>query len=60
MGHDSGGALSGIGVSSLTGLGGYVGLGGKAAIPVGTSTVNGEVLLTRDGTSYTVVLSIIG
>jgi hypothetical protein len=39
----------GMGVSALSGLGGYVGLGGKAAVPVGTATVGGEVLLAREG-----------
>lgn len=37
------------GMSALTGLGGYVGLGGKVAIPVGTSMMGEEVLLARDG-----------
>jgi hypothetical protein len=38
------------GMSALSGLGGYVGLGGKgAAVPVGTRTVGGEVLLAREG-----------
>ena len=37
------------GMSTLTGLGGYVGLGTKTAVPVGTSTEDGEVLLARDG-----------
>jgi hypothetical protein len=41
----------GMGVSALSGLGGYVGLGGKAAVPIGTRTVGGEVLLARDGGS---------
>ncbi|EIW66424.1 hypothetical protein TREMEDRAFT_70067 [Tremella mesenterica DSM 1558] len=36
------------GMSSLTGLGGYVGLGSKAAIPLGTRTAEGEALLARD------------
>ena len=36
-------------MGALTGLGGYVGLGGKASIPVGTRTVGGEVAIVRDG-----------
>ena len=36
------------GVSALSGLGGYVGLGGKASSPVGTRTVDGEVLIGHD------------
>lgn len=38
----------GIG-GAFSGLGGYVGLGGKAAAPVGTRTFGGEVLLGRQG-----------
>lgn len=34
---------------AFSGLGGYVGLGGKAAVPVGTRTFGGEVLLGRQG-----------
>ena len=41
----------GGGMSALTGLGGYVGLGAKAAAPLGTRTAGGEVLLARDGAS---------
>ncbi len=37
------------GMSALTGLGGYVGLGGKTVVPVGTSMLGGEVLLAKDG-----------
>ncbi|WVR03742.1 hypothetical protein IAU60_000737 [Kwoniella sp. DSM 27419] len=33
---------------AFSGLGGYVGLGGKAAVPLGTRTVGGEVLLARE------------
>ena len=46
--HEVGG-LSGIGVGALTGLGGYVGLGSKAVVPAGASTVGGEVILAREG-----------
>lgn len=38
-----------MGMGALTGLGGYVGLGGKAAVPVGTRTVGGEVVIVREG-----------
>lgn len=37
---------------AFSGLGGYVGLGGKAAVPVGTRTFGGEVLLGRQGETY--------
>lgn len=47
--HESGSGLTGMGVGALTGLGGYVGLGSKAAAPVGCSIIDGEVLLGRDG-----------
>ena len=43
------GLRMGMGGMSLTGLGGYVGLGAKAAVPLGTRTVGGEVLLDRGG-----------
>jgi len=38
-----------MGMGALTGLGGYVGLGGKAVIPAGTRTVGGEVVMAREG-----------
>ncbi|KAE8540615.1 hypothetical protein D1P53_002978 [Cryptococcus gattii VGV] len=41
---------SGYGKGALSGLGGYVGLGGKQPTPVGTRTVGGEVLLAREDT----------
>lgn len=41
-----------MGMGALTGLGGYVGLGGKAAVPVGTRTVGGEVIIVREGKSF--------
>lgn len=41
-------ATGGLG-GALSGLGGYVGLGGKAAVPVGTRTFGGEVLIGRQG-----------
>lgn len=41
-------AVSGLG-GAFSGLGGYVGLGGKSALPVGTRTFGGEVLLSRQG-----------
>jgi hypothetical protein len=47
--HEGGSGLTGMGVGALTGLGGYVGLGSKAAVPVGCSMTDGEVLLGRDG-----------
>ncbi|ORY29789.1 hypothetical protein BCR39DRAFT_588162 [Naematelia encephala] len=46
-GGTAGGGLS-MGMGALQGLGGYVGLGGRAAIPVGTRTVGGEVLISRE------------
>ena len=54
VGSDNSGGSGGIaigmgGMTALTGLGGYVGFGGKAALPIGTTMLNGEVLLTRDG-----------
>ena len=42
------GMVSGVG-GALSGLGGYVGLGAKATLPVGTKTFGGEVLLGRQG-----------
>ena len=42
----------GMGMGALSGLGGYVGLGGKAAIPLGTRTVGGEVVIVRDGERF--------
>ncbi|WVQ78836.1 hypothetical protein IAT38_000927 [Cryptococcus sp. DSM 104549] len=47
-GPGSGIAGMAMGKGALSGLGGYVGLGAKAAAPVGTKTVGGEVLLARD------------
>lgn len=39
-------------MSALTGLGGYVGLGGKGpSAPLGVRTVGGEVLVAREGMS---------
>lgn len=50
VGQDTGGSGIGLGVGgALSGLGGYVGLGSKATLPVGTSTYGGEVLLGRQG-----------
>lgn len=48
-GGGSGSGLTGMGVGALTGLGGYVGLGSKAAAPVGCAMAGGEVLLGKDG-----------
>lgn len=42
----------GMGIGALTGLGGYVGLGGKAVVPAGTRTSGSEVVLARDGESH--------
>jgi len=51
-GQDSAGGGIGLGVGgAFSGLGGYVGLGTKATLPVGTSTFGGEVLLGRQGQS---------
>jgi hypothetical protein len=48
--QDGTGSGMGLGVGgALSGLGGYVGLGAKATLPVGTSTFGGEVLLGRQG-----------
>ena len=47
---ESSASAGGLGIG-LGGLGGYVGLGGKTAGPVGVSTSNGEVLLAREGAS---------
>lgn len=48
-GSEGGGSVrAGVG-GALSGLGGYVVLGGKAVIPVGTGTVGGEVLVARVG-----------
>lgn len=44
----AGALTTGVG-GALSGLGGYVGLGGKAVVPVGTRIGGGEVLLARDG-----------
>lgn len=50
--QDGAGSGMGLGVGgALSGLGGYVGLGAKATLPVGTSTFGGEVLLGRQGQS---------
>jgi hypothetical protein len=43
-----GGMVSGVG-GALSGLGGYVGLGTRATVPVGTRTFGGEVLIARQG-----------
>jgi hypothetical protein len=49
-GQETAGSGMGLGVGgALSGLGGYVGLGAKATLPVGTSTFGGEVLLGRQG-----------
>lgn len=49
-GQDTAGSGMGLGVGgALSGLGGYVGLGAKATLPVGTGTFGGEVLLGRQG-----------
>jgi hypothetical protein len=49
-GQDTAGSGMGLGVGgALSGLGGYVGLGAKATLPVGTRTFGGEVLLGRQG-----------
>jgi hypothetical protein len=45
----SGGSMvSGMG-GAFSGLGGYVGLGAKSTLPVGTRTSGGEVLIGRQG-----------
>ena len=39
----------GMGVSALTGLGGYVRLGNRGPLPVGTRTLEGEAVIAREG-----------
>lgn len=48
-GDSVGGSGLGMGMGAFSGLGGYVGLGSKAAVPVGTRTVGGEVVIAREG-----------
>lgn len=51
-GQDGAGSGMGLGVGgALSGLSGYVGLGAKATMPVGTRTFGGEVLVGRQGQS---------
>lgn len=50
-GDNAGSSGLGMGMGAFSGLGGYVGLGSRAAVPVGTRTVGGEVIIAREGRS---------